>query len=492
MTDKSSKINSVRFKLLAFVFAALVIGVLIIVGVNLITQNYVSDVYLDENSTVQRDKENIELFRDYVSENGVESTDIEKISKFMDGHTYLYMIIYNNDSNTIIYESGWWDEENEDSVSDEEDYTEKAENYEAKTDDGQGTMIAATQEKNEDDTNSESEDDEIDYVGMNEFSVKFSDKTCKVAVVDFSEERILNAVKVISIIATAAVFFIVVFIYSSHITKRIRALSNEVIRVENNDINSAITVKGKDEISTLAKNIDGMRNKIIEQMRNEQIVWKANSDLVTAMSHDIRTPLTVLTGYLNLLRQGEYSTKEDMDSYIGICYEKAIQLKELSDKLFQYFYVFGNSDKKVEIEEYDASLLFNQVIGEYAFLLSEKGYDIRTTDIDSNCRIKTNALYLNRLFGNVFSNIEKYADKLSPVTMSAQCGENSIVYTIKNKIKQNVSKKESTGIGLLSCKKIAKEIGCSFETIDSGDYFEVKLTFGATNKGSCSKTDFEG
>ena len=461
--------------MLAFVSVALIIGVLVVIGVNKITENYVSDVYLQEDATIKRDKDNIELFKEFVSENGVASTDTEKISEFMDGQAYLYMIIYNQNNDTVIYESGWWDEENEDSTDTREVYTETAaDNTENLV--GKAGNAAA----DEDETASEAED--TTYVGMNEFPVKFSDRTCKVAVVDFSEERILNTVKVISITVTAAIFFLVVFIYSSHITKRIRELSKEVVRVENVDINSAITVKGKDEISMLAKNVDGMRNKIIEQMRNEQIVWKANSDLVTAMSHDIRTPLTVLTGYLNLLKQGEYSTKEDMDSYVDICYEKAIQLKELSDRLFQYFYVFGNSNEKTETEKYEASLLFNQVIGEYAYLLSEKGYDIRLADIEPDCYIETNALYLNRLFGNVFSNIEKYADKLSPITMNAEYKDGKIVYTIKNKVKQNVSKKESTGIGLLSCKKIAKQIGCSFETIDSGDCFEVKLTFSVTKK----------
>ena len=427
--------------MLAFVFAALVIGVLVVIGINKITENYVSNVYLEEDATIKRDKENIELFKEFVSKNSVASTDTEKISEFMDGKTYLYMIIYNQNDDTVIYESGWWDEENEDSNDTQEVYTEEASDN-TKTIVGKVSNSAA--DSDEDDAASEAE--AITYVGMNEFPVKFSDRTCKVAVVDFSEEKIINTVKVISITLTAAIFFIVVFIYSSHITKRIRELSKEVVRVENADINSAINIKGKDEIAMLAKNVDSMRNKIIEQMRNEQIVWKANSDLVTAMSHDIS-------------------------------YEKAIQLKELSDKLFRYFYVFGNSEEKLETEKYNASMLFNQVVGEYAFLLNEKGYNIKLPDILPEYSIETNALYLNRLFGNIFSNIEKYADKSSPIEVSAEYKDECLIYTVQNSINQDAGKKESTGIGLLSCKKIAKQIGCSFETIDKGDTFNVKLTF---------------
>ena len=57
--------------MLAFVFAALVIGVLVVIGINKITENYVSDVYLEEDATIKRDKENIELFKEFISKNGV-------------------------------------------------------------------------------------------------------------------------------------------------------------------------------------------------------------------------------------------------------------------------------------------------------------------------------------------------------------------------------------------------------------------------------------
>ena len=92
--------------MLAFVFAALVIGVLVVIGINKIAENYVSDVYLEEDATIKRDKENIELFKEFVSKNGVASTDTEKISEFMNSKTYLYMIIYNQNNDTVIYESG--------------------------------------------------------------------------------------------------------------------------------------------------------------------------------------------------------------------------------------------------------------------------------------------------------------------------------------------------------------------------------------------------
>ena len=70
------------------------------------------------------------------------------------------------------------------------------------------------------------------------------------------------------------------------------------------------------------------------------------------MSHDIRTPLTTLIGYLDILDSGDYRSQEELERYIGNCKQKALQLKDLSDKMFQYFLVFGRDSLEMENETY--------------------------------------------------------------------------------------------------------------------------------------------
>ena len=75
-------------------------------------------------------------------------------------------------------------------------------------------------------------------------------------------------------------------------------------------------------------------------MKNEQMAVQANTDLITAISHDIRTPLTALLGYLDLAVEGQYDSEQTLKQYLHVSQEKALQLKSMTDELFQYFLVF--------------------------------------------------------------------------------------------------------------------------------------------------------
>ena len=75
---------------------------------------------------------------------------------------------------------------------------------------------------------------------------------------------------------------------------RIIRLSEETATVGAGDLEGTITVDGEDEIAVLAEDIDSMRHAIIEQMLSEKRAWESNSELITAMSHDIRTPLNTI------------------------------------------------------------------------------------------------------------------------------------------------------------------------------------------------------
>ena len=83
----------------------------------------------------------------------------------------------------------------------------------------------------------------------------------------------------------------------------------------------------------------------MDRMNSERAAQEANNQLITSMSHDIRTPLTSLIGYLDIISGHKYKNEQELQKYIGSCSDKAVQLKDLSDKLFQYFLVYNNEEK---------------------------------------------------------------------------------------------------------------------------------------------------
>ena len=204
-----------------------------------------------------------------------------------------------------------------------------------------------------------------------------------------------------------------------------------------------------------------MRSSMVESLENEKAAINANAELITSMSHDIRTPLTVLLGYIDIMKQ---STKDEMMSeYLKSSENTALRLKELSDDMFRYFLAFGGKIQ-VDITDYDAKTLFNQLFAEHVLLLEEKGYIVNITDksIESEMRVMTDAPKTMRVIDNLFSNILKYADIERTIYIKAFSDGKKLIIHVRNYVLKNAGEAESNGIGLKTCKKICEAMGVDF------------------------------
>ena len=117
-------------------------------------------------------------------------------------------------------------------------------------------------------------------------------------------------------------------------------LEQEMQVLESGDLNQPVTILGNDELADLAQSMEDMRVSVIERIDNEDRAKQANNALITAMSHDLRTPLTKQIGFLDIIYYKKYQSEEQLFEYIGKAREKAYQIKTMSDKLFQYFLAF--------------------------------------------------------------------------------------------------------------------------------------------------------
>ena len=245
-----------------------------------------------------------------------------------------------------------------------------------------------------------------------------------VSLVDYTEYFYYDIMNIVALASAAIVLIIIIMFYFNSITGRITRLAKDVAVVAAGDMDHSVGSKkrSRDEISMLADNVENMRCSMVERISKEREAINANNELITSMSHDIRTPLTVLLGYIDIMKM--YSEDRTMHEYLGAAEHTTLRLKEMSDDMFNYFLVFGGEDKIADIEEYDLYTLFEQLISEKVTLMRELGYEV---DISGNetypkgaerPTVLTDAQKLMRIFENVFSNLMKYADKTSPVSIS--------------------------------------------------------------------------
>ena len=254
------------------------------------------------------------------------------------------------------------------------------------------------------------------------------------------------------------------------------ALSREVQYVETGSRDTIIQSERGDELGDLARAVERMRRAVIQQTQNEQDAWQANSGLITAISHDIRTPLTALMGYLDLLDGEQYRDEDQMRRYLAASREKARQLKDLTDELFRYFLVYTNKEVELHPESYDAVILMEQLLEEQAILLREQGFQVRVVPLQEPATLRVDVQYLQRVLDNLFSNVQKHADRARPVTLMARKEGDLLRLDVVNGIPPRPNPAESTRIGLQTCRKIVQQMGGVFEIQEEERKFLVEIT----------------
>ncbi|MBR1456414.1 MAG: HAMP domain-containing histidine kinase [Oscillospiraceae bacterium] len=311
------------------------------------------------------------------------------------------------------------------------------------------------------------------------YPMRFADGQYQIAIGDNTDAREDRLNWDIALLLSVISFFAVVLLYIHRLSRRVILLSREAGAIGAGDLDHPITVKGGDELAELATDVDNMRRSVIERMGNERRAWQANSELITAISHDIRTPMTTLIGYLGLLNESGFDDPEQGRQFAASAYDKAMELKDLTDELFRYFLVFGRSELDLNSERLDARLLLEQLLGEAEFDLSDAGFSVSRIEFEGECSVWADPLYLKRVLDNLVSNAKKYADRQRPILVLTELKNGDLSVCVSNYVARSMDRVESTKIGLRTCEKIMQAMGGSFTTTRDEEHFAAEFTLPA-------------
>ena len=269
-----------------------------------------------------------------------------------------------------------------------------------------------------------------------------------------------NVAYVVSL-GLGAIFYLAVFLlFINRQIQYIKLLADELKILEGGDLEYTITVKGRDEISELAQGLNSMREAVLSRENEERKNVRLNRDLVTALSHDIRTPMTSLIGYLEILKMHRFQTKEQEAKYLECAHQKAFQLKEMTDTLFEYSLLSGKTQENYELELVSAAdVLVSIEDTQIADLLSD-GWQVRKdfSEDAQDVYLDIDMDFYRRVMDNLVSNIRKYADKTAELIFSSKIRDNCFYLSVTNKVLQGETLEGSTGVGLKTCEKIMRDM----------------------------------
>ena len=404
-------------------------------GVMLLGNALVEQVYLSSELVNKRMDAQITSFRSFVQEQQLSSTDVNAVGQWNREHPKITLTIYG--LTTTLSSSA-----------------EGAELVGNET----GIVVRSVEKQ---------------WLSK-EYPVNFRDGVFTVAVYDSSRGMVRAAVNLSALSMAALVFLATVLLYEQHITRSVQTLSRQVRQVSRGDLGMQITPQTSDEIGQLALDVDAMRLSIIDKLQREEEAWKANSQLITAISHDVRTPLTALLGYLEIVSD-ESLSPDERSAYLEICKNNALRLKGLTDELFGFFLVFGKPQPDQKPEEFDAGMLLEQVLLEHEMDLVQRGFQVETGSDPITGSLQVDLGHFRRIFDNLFSNVRKYADPSCPVTITCRCDREELTVTICNRIRQDTNRVESNRIGLQTCHKLVAAMGGEFNQSRTKETFTVEV-----------------
>ncbi len=233
---------------------------------------------------------------------------------------------------------------------------------------------------------------------------------------------------------------------------------------------------------------EGMEDALEEKMKSERM----KTELISNVSHDIKTPLTSIVNYADLISKEE-TDNEKIREYSQILLKQSDRLKRLTEDLVHASKV-TSGNVEVKLAPCDISVLLNQAIGEYEQKLKDARLQIVMKQGVDNAVIMADGRHMWRIFDNLLNNICKYAQEGTRVYLTVNKVEGTIVVEFKNisKYELNISENElmerfvrgdqsrhseGNGLGLSIAKSLVEVQNGSMHVVIDGDLFKVVLKF---------------
>ena len=300
---------------------------------------------------------------------------------------------------------------------------------------------------------------------------------------DFEALLYCNTIRTYELLGTTVLLifclglFLAVFLLGCRrIVRYICLLNDEIQAMEGGDLDHSITIQGSDELTTLASCLDSMRLTLRRQHQQEAETSAKVKNLITQMSHDLRTPLTTLLLYTEIVRCHKYQDEQQLQDYLAKIDRKARQIKHLSDNLFEYALVTRDSPVMLD-QPASLSQIFEGPLAEMVDQLQQHGF-ICTLDLGSeDLSLTVYEPYIRRILDNITSNILKYADPAYPVSVTFVREEDDAGLAFANVTLSDTDSVESTKVGLVSIQTMMEKMHADSRAESDGRRFCITLLF---------------
>lgn len=433
MSARSEKKNSLYLECFFLLFLAGMISLLFFVVIKFVAEQQIDIHRRNHDLTRYYNEKYISQIQKYITQYHISSKDLEKLDEWVNDNRLIYIQVKKD--NEWIYFS---DFDMDELRSDDYDFPV--------------------------------------YPADIFYDVELSDGSVQMFIMGMYSYKSYMIALVADIIASFMLFFLLVMCGIRKKIQYINQLSRDIEILEGGNLEYKVHVQGHDEIADLAEGLNAMRDSFKNQIEEVENLTRTNQEMVTEISHDLRTPLTSVLLYAEILQNGKYGEGENKQDYLNKIVRKIHHMKDLSDKLLAYS-VQPPEDKfipAVYLSVHDG--LYDE-LSDMCGYLEKQGINVKVNLRWEEGRVFIYEEYLVRILDNIASNIIKYADTQAFVLIWDEYNEKEMCITFQNEYDHKKGGRDSYSVGIRNVKMMMKEMGGTCEVIQNEDHFRICLRF---------------
>ncbi|CAH0121733.1 MULTISPECIES: cell wall metabolism sensor histidine kinase WalK [unclassified Paenibacillus] len=235
----------------------------------------------------------------------------------------------------------------------------------------------------------------------------------------------------VPLIVFVASFLFFFMLFTRKIVAYTRLLADGLMLIAEGDLRYRVPISRQDELGNMAQCINHMAAQIERHMERERQAERSKLELITGLSHDLRTPLTSVIGYLNLIQNETFQNREEYNRFVDNAVQKTQQLKHLIDDLFEYTRL-NNRDVGLSMREVDLKHLLKQMLYEFEPIAEEQGLTVATVWDADDIAVVMDPEKMARAVDNLLMNALKFSTKPGEVKVRLRAERGRALLAIEN------------------------------------------------------------
>ena len=226
-------------------------------------------------------------------------------------------------------------------------------------------------------------------------------------------------------------FSLIFLLLQRKMARDIETIARAVKQISEGDLSTRLELEGEGELTDIAENLNRMEEDIQELIDKERTSEQSKTDLITNVAHDLRTPLTSILGYLELLRKNQKLSPEIQQKYLDIAYNKSVRLQKLIEELFG-FTKLSYGKINMNVAKVDIVELLAQLLEESYPNFQKNGLSYDFVSNRKSQIIEADGDLLARLFDNLIGNAIKYGKEGKRVRVHLRADREIVTIKIVN------------------------------------------------------------